>query len=117
MLSNLNAPRVPDETPRRVSALEERIELLQELYELAATVNGAANLDEIFQKSLFTLKRVLGAPRASILLFDHEGVMRFRGGTLDDTSWLRPTRHIWTRSKQAWVAIPEGDEVFEGQPP
>jgi len=46
-----------------------------------------------------------------------EGVMRFRGGTLDDTSWLRPTRHIWTRSKQAWVAIPEGDEVFEGQPP
>ena len=46
-----------------------------------------------------------------------EGVVRLRGGTLDDTSWLRPTRHIWTRSKQAWVAIPEGDEVFEGQPP
>jgi hypothetical protein len=22
------------------------------------------------------------------------------GGTLDDTSWLRPTRHIWTRSKR-----------------
>jgi hypothetical protein len=46
-----------------------------------------------------------------------EGLARLRGGTLDDTSWLRPTRHIWTRSKQAWVAIPEGDEVFEGQPP
>jgi len=46
-----------------------------------------------------------------------DGVVRLRGGTLDDTSWLRPTRHIWTRSKQAWVAIPEGDEVFEGQPP
>ena len=46
-----------------------------------------------------------------------DGVVRLRGGTLDDTSWLLPTRHIWTRSKQAWVAIPEGDEVFEGQPP
>ena len=46
-----------------------------------------------------------------------EGLVRLRGGTLDDTSWLRPTRHIWTRSKQEWVTIPEGDEVFEGQPP
>jgi len=44
-----------------------------------------------------------------------DGVIRVRGGTLDDTSWLRPTRHIWTRRKQAWVQLPEGDEVFEGQ--
>jgi hypothetical protein len=27
-------------------------------------------------------------------------VFRVRAGPLDDTSWLRPTRHIWTRSKQ-----------------
>jgi hypothetical protein len=45
-----------------------------------------------------------------------DGLHRVRGGTLDDTSWLRPTRHIWTRRKQAWVTIPEGDEVIEGQP-
>ena len=44
------------------------------------------------------------------------GVVRVRGGTLDDTSWLRPTRHVWTRSKQAWITLPEGDEVFETQP-
>jgi hypothetical protein len=40
-----------------------------------------------------------------------------RGGTLDDTSWLRPTAHIWTRSKQPWLKIPEGDRRFETQPP
>jgi hypothetical protein len=40
---------------------------------------------------------------------------RVRGGTLDDTSWLRPTRHIWGKRRQPWVVIPEGDEVFEGQ--
>ena len=51
---------------------------------------------------------VCGTPR--------DGVVRVRGGTLDDTSWLRPTRHIWTRSKQPWVKLPEGDQVFEGQP-
>jgi hypothetical protein len=45
-----------------------------------------------------------------------DGMMRFRAGTLDDTSWLRPTRHIWTRSKQPWVTFAEGDEIFETQP-
>jgi hypothetical protein len=44
-------------------------------------------------------------------------VIRVRAGTLDDTSWLRPTRHIWTRSKQSWVSFAEGDEVFEKAPP
>jgi hypothetical protein len=45
------------------------------------------------------------------------GMHRVRAGTLDDRSWLRPTRHIWTRSKQPWITFPEGDEVFEQQPP
>ena len=45
------------------------------------------------------------------------GAIRVRAGTLDDTSWLRPTRHIWTRSKQSWVSFAEGDEVFEKAPP
>jgi hypothetical protein len=48
---------------------------------------------------------VCGMPR--------EGVIRVRAGTLDDTSWLRPTRHIWTRSKQPWITLPQGDEIFE----
>lgn len=29
-----------------------------------------------------------------------------RGGTLDDTSWLRPAAHIWTRSAQPWFVFP-----------
>jgi hypothetical protein len=44
-------------------------------------------------------------------------VIRVRAGTLDDTSWLRPTRHIWTRSKQPRVIFGDDDETFEGQPP
>lgn len=39
-----------------------------------------------------------------------------RAGTLDDTSWLRPTVHFWTRSAQPWVTVPEGDPAFETQP-
>ena len=46
-----------------------------------------------------------------------DGVIRLRAGTLDDTSWLRPTRHIWVRSKQPWVVFDAGDETFETAPP
>jgi hypothetical protein len=39
-----------------------------------------------------------------------------RGGTLDDTSWLRPTVHLWTRSKQPWITLPDSDQSFATQP-
>jgi hypothetical protein len=45
-----------------------------------------------------------------------EMIRRVRGGTLDDTSWLKPAAHFWTRSKQPWVVLPEGGEVFATQP-
>lgn len=45
-----------------------------------------------------------------------ETIRRVRAGTLDDTSWLHPTAHFWTRSKQSWVTLPQGDEIFETQP-
>ena len=46
----------------------------------------------------------------------YEELMNVKAGTLDDTSWLRPAGHIWTRSKQAWVEIPEDALSYEGQP-
>jgi hypothetical protein len=45
-----------------------------------------------------------------------ETVRRVRAGSLDDTSWLRPTAHFWTRSKQPWITLPTDDEMFETQP-
>jgi hypothetical protein len=43
-----------------------------------------------------------------------EGMVRaVLGGTLDDTSWLRPTIHVWTRSAQPWVILPDGWTVYE----
>ena len=46
-------------------------------------------------------------PRASIV----------KPGTLDDTTWLKPVGHIWTRSAQSWVPIPQTTVNYEGQPP
>jgi len=38
-------------------------------------------------------------------------------GTLDDTSWLHPVGHIWTRSAQTWFEIPADSVNYEAQPP
>ena len=47
----------------------------------------------------------------------HAGVIRVvRGGTLDDTSWLRPASHVWTRSRQPWVVLPPDATVHPTQP-
>ena len=55
--------------------------------------------------------RISGSPKIGT---DQPGYQRIvLGGTLDDTSWLRPTTHVWTRSKQPWIVFPEGDEIFD----
>ena len=57
---------------------------------------------------------LFGDPRPGT---QHAGMIRVvRGGTLDDTSWLKPTTHFWTRSKQPWVVLPEGATIHETQP-
>jgi hypothetical protein len=74
-----------------------------------------------FNASLTAVGSTLGSyaliVRAGCTSQPRGGVVRVRAGRLDDTSWLRPTRHIWTSSKQPWVAFAEVDELFEGSRP
>ena len=35
---------------------------------------------------------------------NHEGRITLKPGTLDDTSWFAPTRHVFTDTALAWVA-------------
>ena len=39
-------------------------------------------------------------------------IVAIRPGTLDDTSWLNPKRHIWTDSAQRWFQFQEGWEIL-----
>lgn len=41
------------------------------------------------------------------------GLRFVRVGTLDDPTALKPDVHIYTRSKQPWVGLPEGVPAFE----
>ena len=57
---------------------------------------------------------LFGNPRPGTHL---RGMIRVvRGGTLDDTSWLKPTSHYWTRNKQAWITLPDDCTIFDTQP-
>lgn len=37
-------------------------------------------------------------------------------GTLDDTGWIEPGCHVWTRHAQPWIRFSAEDVVFEQQP-
>jgi hypothetical protein len=39
-----------------------------------------------------------------------------KAGTLDDTSWLNPTTHIFCDSAQPWYPIPESCDKFPKGP-
>jgi hypothetical protein len=67
-------------------------------------------------------KRLGICPDCGVWLFDSPrtstsfpGLVRvIRGGTFDDTSWIVPTIHYWTRSAQKWVAL--NGTLYETQP-
>jgi len=44
------------------------------------------------------------------------GVLSLRAGTFDDTSWVVPSGHIWTRSAQPWFKFGKDDILCDVQP-
>ncbi|MBL8492607.1 MAG: GFA family protein [Rhodocyclaceae bacterium] len=48
-----------------------------------------------------------------ITLERNPGVSVLAVGTFDDPHWLKPQRHIWTRSRHDWVALPADAQVRE----
>lgn len=45
-----------------------------------------------------------------------EGLAIVEPGTLDDMSWASPVGHIWTRSAQPWISIPDDALRFDRGP-
>jgi PAS domain S-box-containing protein len=89
-------------------ASRERAELL---YGLAAAVNGADRAEEVFEAALTAIERALHATRASILVFDAEGVMRFRAwrGLSESYRQAVEGHSPWTRESPNPQPIVSGD--------
>ena len=63
-------------------------------------------------------KRASYCPRCTTRLWSPSraaDLLLLEPGTLDDASWVRPVGHIWTRSAQAWLQIPDDVLCFEKQ--
>ena len=61
---------------------------------------------------------ILRCPSCKVALWSHYGTAGdkacfIRVGTLDQPDSCPPDVHIFTRSKQAWVVLPESAEAFE----
>ncbi len=53
-------------------------------------------------------------PECGVRIYNRTSrLMSVKAGTLDDTSWLRPDAHYWTRRRQPWVALADDVPVFE----
>jgi hypothetical protein len=59
-------------------------------------------------------------PECGSPIFSEAAVMSdvafIKAGTIDDTSWLAPTVHIYCDSRQSWIPIPEGNRQFPKMP-
>ena len=40
-------------------------------------------------------------------------LMSIKPGTLDDTSWLTPDAHYWTKRKQEWTQLPDDIPCYD----
>jgi hypothetical protein len=61
-------------------------------------------------------QRIFRCPSCQVAVFSeygHPGFRFVRAGTLDDPSGVAPDVHIFTRSKLAWVELPESVPAFE----
>jgi hypothetical protein len=63
-----------------------------------------------------TAQRIFRCPTCQVAVFSEYGwpELRFvRGGTLDQPSAATPDVHIFTKSKLAWVELPDNTPAFE----
>ncbi len=91
--------------------LGDRGNQLNVLYDLAGTVNRADSLHLIYDRSLDAILATLRTDRASILLFDEQGVMQFQAWRGLSAAYRRAvTGHSpWKRGETGTMPIVVGD--------
>jgi PAS domain S-box-containing protein len=110
----------PDPSPDASAALAERYEQLRVLHEMTEAVSRAEDVEGIYEVALDGLTHALHADRASILLFDEAGVMRFRAwrGLSDEYRTEVDGHSPWAPdtidAEPIVVADAEADESVEG---
>ena len=102
-----------DVTEQRESAqeLRRRIDELRTLYRMSDALGRAVGLHDIYHEAIDGLLQVLRADRASVLVFDPDGVMRFKAwrGLSDGYRAAVEGHSPWTRQTTGALPITVGD--------
>lgn len=81
-------------------------------------VSGAVQLIERVAES-GTRRQGWFCPRCGVRIWHGSAgsdEINVKAGTLDDTHWLMPAGHIWTRSRQPFVTFEPGALIYPEQP-
>lgn len=81
VLANIPSRRLRYEVKKRIETekeLEKQLILTETLLNLSNTILRTESIEEIYQQALNTILRSLNVNRASVLLIDPDGVMRFK---------------------------------------
>jgi PAS domain S-box-containing protein len=104
-----------DITERRHAeeSAQHALRVREHLYRLTATSNSSAELSEVFSAALEALHETLGVDRSSILLFDPDGLLRFKAWRgLSEVYRASVEGHSpWTPSTRnpSSIAVPDVD--------
>jgi PAS domain S-box-containing protein len=100
---------------RAAAELTQRFGELQSLYRMADTLGRARALEEIYDEAIDGLLQAVGADRASILLFDDDGVMRFKAwrGLSDSYRAAVEGHSPWKRNTPDPQPVTVGDVVAD----
>jgi len=64
--------------------------------------------------------RILGCAKCKARIYavndSREGMASLRCGTLDDSASFVPAAHLWVKSKQPWIVLPENAKAMDEQP-
>lgn len=64
--------------------------------------------------------RIFGCARCKARIYavndQREGMASLRCGTLDNSASFVPAAHVWVKSKQPWISLPEGAKIMDEQP-
>src|SRR5579862_6175356 len=97
------------------SALAGDTDRFRTLYQLLAAVSRASALEDVYEAALTSLLEATAADRAAILLFDDDGVIRFRASRgLSPEYQAAATGHSpWPRGTQDAHPLVVPDVLFD----
>ena len=64
--------------------------------------------------------RIFGCAKCKARIYavndSRDGMASLRCGTLESSASLTPAAHLWVKSKQPWIGLPDGAKVMDEQP-